>query len=606
MPDRTGDSVLDRLRERLLAGAAPADVLTAVLAVAAARSRSLTAGLYRFDAEPAALTLVVTTDSAGGTRVVLPRECGDHPEGLHQFPFSATEVELWMRHDIMLHTSDDFERIHAYALCRPRLARVGIDRTIVVPIRRAGRLLGTFMLAAPADLCDVHALAPELSGLAEVAALALPAAFGDSAAAPLRASLEALNAALAEQIAARRRAEKLARAHTAVLTKSLALLIAEPDVDRFLGHALLAIVEGLGALGGTVWLPVEGSAGYHFHLECVGGRILRAVESSHPSGPRGRPSARRRSLLTDAQIERIPEIARADDPNLSEDTREYLGRLGVGALQRVPMRLSDTVLGWISIRHATLPAEVLDDGRAVAESLVRIATIAVHLSNVSHGSRAAAVVEERARLVREMHDTLAQQLTGLVVQLEAARVAATNAAPRDAAAHYDQAIMLARLSLQEARRSMQALRHDLVDGNDLPASLRELVTRAESRPALVVFSSISNAAPPWSSRAQTELLRMAQEAVTNALRHAQARTLTVTWERAADAWVLEVHDDGVGFAPGTPSDGMGLSILSERAARLGASLLIDSSPGHGTRVRVTRPERAGPPTASPTGAADTE
>jgi signal transduction histidine kinase len=194
-----------------------------------------------------------------------------------------------------------------------------------------------------------------------------------------------------------------------------------------------------------------------------------------------------------------------------------------------------------------------------------------------------------------MHDTLAQQLTGLVVQLEAARAAAISAAPGDAGAHYDQAIGQARSSLRDARRSMQALRYEAVDHHDLPAALRALVARAEGRPGLVVFGSIADAAPPWSSRAQSELLRMAQEAVTNALRHAQAQTLTVTWERTAEAWVLEVHDDGIGFGPGRGSDGMGLAILGERAARLGAVLSIESGPGRGTRIRVVRPDRGEAP-----------
>jgi signal transduction histidine kinase len=605
-PDRTDDVVLDRLRERLLRGAACRDVLRAALSIAAARARSATARLYRFDAESSVLTLVVTMDLAGGTRVVPPAAAGDRPDSLYQFPVTGADVGLWLRHAVMLRSGAEFERVKSHAGGRSRLPGAGVERVIVVPVRHGDRLLGTFVLAAPPGPVDCHGLAAELSGLSEVAALALGARPEGAMPAPPRSSLEALNATLADQIAARRRAEDLAQAHSAILTKSLSLLMAEPDVDRFLGHTLLAIVEGLGALGGSVWLPVEGSAGFRLHLECVDGRILSAAESGHPSGPRGATSATRRAVLTEAQIATIPEIARADDPHLSEDTRAYLERLGVVALLRVPMRLGDTILGWISIRHGTLRGETLDGRHDFAESVVGLAALAVHLSNVSQRSGAAAVLEERARLVREMHDTLAQQLTGLVVQLEAAGAAAVGAAPRDAAAHYDQAIMLARSSLREARRSIQAVGNDVVDADSLSASLDALVFCASNQPGLQVFASIADLSPPWSMGAQGELLRMAQEAVANSLRHAHAHTLTVTWEPTPAGWALAIEDDGAGFDPASPSDGMGLSILTDRAARLGASLTVDSRVGGGTRIRVLRPHATGAAAAKPGGTADAE
>ena len=162
VPARTGDVVLERLRERLQRGAAPLEVLRAALAIAAARARSATAGLYRFDRESSALTLVVTMDLAGGTRIVPPAAVGEPPDSLYQFPFTAAEIDLWLRHEVMLHSSEEFERIHAYALCRPRLARAGIERVIVVPVRQGHRLLGTFMLAAPAGPLDREGLAAEL------------------------------------------------------------------------------------------------------------------------------------------------------------------------------------------------------------------------------------------------------------------------------------------------------------------------------------------------------------------------------------------------------------------------------------------------------------
>jgi signal transduction histidine kinase len=592
------DAALDRLRARLTAGTSPIAVLSEILTTAVGHVGSIAAGIGRFDADRSALTLILTSDPDGGTRPVLEHrepESASHPRAL-----SALEVDRWLASDVIIHTPEDFRRFHADALRWSRSDCAGIDRLLVVPIRKGGTLLGAFMLAISSDQPSSPTSYPQLAGLAGVAATALeglPA--GESAPLPCRFSLEALNVSLTEQVAARRRAEELAKAHNDALVKALALLTAEPDVDRFLGHTLLAIVDGLGAIGGSVWLPAEDCSGFQFHLECVDGRILTAAESSYPSTPESDSSGSRRFVMSEREINAIPAIATTDDPNLSSATRAYLVNLGVGAVQCVPMTLNEQTLGWISIRHATRVTDAPDEDRRFAESLGRLATIAVHLARASTRSRNAAVIEERSRLVREMHDTLAQQLTGLVVQLEAAKAAATGSDLKDAGAHYEQAIMLARLSLRETRRSMVALRNDPVDRQSLAAALDSLVMRARGQPGLQVFASVADDVPPWNAESQGELVRMAQEAVANALRHSKAHSLAITWGQSEAGWVLEIRDDGVGFDVGAPSDGMGLSILAERAAHLGAALAIKSLPGHGTSITVTIPSGGRPGSSAP-------
>ncbi|GAB7192195.1 sensor histidine kinase [Kineococcus sp. NUM-3379] len=206
-------------------------------------------------------------------------------------------------------------------------------------------------------------------------------------------------------------------------------------------------------------------------------------------------------------------------------------------------------------------------------------------------AREAGVLDERARLAREIHDTIAQGLTGIVTQLQAAQSEGPAGAQR-----VERAVESARECLAETRRAVQALRPAALEDDDLPTALARLTGRAGPAARLVVTGEPVEVPGEVGSA----LLRTAQEALANAGRHARAGQVTVTLSRMGDAVTLDVRDDGVGFDPAeVPGTGFGLESMRQRIALVGGALHVESAPGEGTavsaQVPLTAPDRAGVP-----------
>lgn len=206
----------------------------------------------------------------------------------------------------------------------------------------------------------------------------------------------------------------------------------------------------------------------------------------------------------------------------------------------------------------------------------------------------AAVLEERYRLARELHDTLAQELSGMAWQLDAAA-----GLPEDASGKMRDSLRLAhsrtRQMIEEIRRLVWELRESRDETADLPALLRKLAKQRLDETDSAVHIRIRGSARPLPLGVASELARIAQEAYTNAVRHSSARNIWMSIDFASDRLTLSVKDDGKGFDPRnvTAQDrrGFGLIGMSERAGWLGASLSIRSLPGEGTVVEVEVPIR---------------
>jgi two-component system NarL family sensor kinase len=198
-----------------------------------------------------------------------------------------------------------------------------------------------------------------------------------------------------------------------------------------------------------------------------------------------------------------------------------------------------------------------------------------------------AQTEERNRLAREIHDTIAQDLTAIAFQLEAAEaLLGRQGDPERVRRSVSTALGLTRKGLEEARRSVLDLRAAPLEGRTLPAALAALAAEAgatfEPSPAVV----------PLPPAVEVGLYRIAQEAIQNALRHAEAAHISLRLETSPERARLTVQDDGKGFPEGTASSGrFGLVGMRERARLLGGSFQIESSPGAGTRVTVEVPLR---------------
>jgi signal transduction histidine kinase len=204
-------------------------------------------------------------------------------------------------------------------------------------------------------------------------------------------------------------------------------------------------------------------------------------------------------------------------------------------------------------------------------------------------AREAGAGDERQRMAREIHDTLAQGLTGIITQLEAAQQTASEP---ERERRIDNAKRLARDSLAEARRSVQALRPQALEDSKLPDALADEVTRWTATSGVLAEVRTTGDLQALHPEVEVTLLRVAQEALANVAKHAAAAHAWVTLSYMEDVVTLDVRDDGAGFDRAGPSPdggGFGLIAMRQRVSRLAGQLEIESEPGAGTAVSASLP-----------------
>jgi signal transduction histidine kinase len=215
-------------------------------------------------------------------------------------------------------------------------------------------------------------------------------------------------------------------------------------------------------------------------------------------------------------------------------------------------------------------------------------------------AREAGVAEERRRMAREIHDTIAQGLAGIVTQLQAAQGTTGEAG----AAHVSAAIDLARSSLTEARRSVQALAPAPLADARLPDAVREVADRWTQLHGVPVAVTTTGSARPMRPEVEVALLRTAQEALANVAKHAHANRVGLTLSYMEDQVTLDVRDDGIGCATLNGDDaggrldlgrrrdesgGFGLTAMRQRVEGVAGTLAIESEPDGGTAISASVP-----------------
>lgn len=217
-------------------------------------------------------------------------------------------------------------------------------------------------------------------------------------------------------------------------------------------------------------------------------------------------------------------------------------------------------------------------------------------TELAAAERRAGVLEERQRLAREIHDTLAQGFTSIVLHLEAA----DQALPDDLDTlqkHLDRARGTARDSLEQARRVVQALRPHSLDQRSLPDAIERTAARWQEETGIPLTTTTTGEPVPLHPDIEVTLLRATQEALANIRKHAQATAVQLTLSYIDDVVVLDVQDNGVGVgaaafagAAASPlSGGYGLQAMRERVKQCGGSVTLESEPGEGTTVVVSIP-----------------
>jgi len=240
------------------------------------------------------------------------------------------------------------------------------------------------------------------------------------------------------------------------------------------------------------------------------------------------------------------------------------------------------------------PGAVLGILAVILLNIVVMCGLSWGLQLSANQMRLAATSVERARLAREIHDTLAQGFAGIVTQLQAAEQASEDATRQR---HTDAALSLAREGLAEARRSVRALRPVVLDEVRLPDALRNLARDWSARTGIPVDVATAGDAGALQTDTEVALLRTAQEALANVERHADARHVMLELRADARGYRLEVRDDGRGFDPAEHAlrsehleqGGFGLVGMRERIEGVAGSLVVESRPAGGTVVRVEVP-----------------
>lgn len=215
---------------------------------------------------------------------------------------------------------------------------------------------------------------------------------------------------------------------------------------------------------------------------------------------------------------------------------------------------------------------------------------------ISDKLRAEAVGGERDRMARELHDTLEQQLLGVALQLDRIEPALRE---NPASATLALARNMLRFTRLEARRSVWDLRSKELEARGLASALRAIAEAADDPDGASISLDVSGNERPLATGADFHLLRIAQEAITNATKHGAARHITIGLVYQPDLTRLTVRDDGRGFDPtatAAPGTHFGLLGMRERAAKIGAALTIDAAPGEGCTITATVRSTSSPET----------
>jgi len=388
--------------------------------------------------------------------------------------------------------------------------------------------------------------------------------------------------------AAEQRVAELAKAN-AVIRGNLERLAGETDLYSFMGHMLLEATRQFDAISGDVVVRDD------FRQEW---RVVAHVRDGRLGPP---PYVSSVPLLGSAFSERYGEVREVLYVDVTgQPTITWPGRMEFLRAQRAigalvyPMMFGGRSVGFMGLTFRRNAEELTRSELLVA--LAQQATLAVQLTRLAHSAREAAVLMERTRIGQEIHDGLAQAFTGILLQLGAVEESPScRKRGSELAVTLSRIRELARDGLAEARRSVMALRLDQTRRAGLELALRQLAERSTVPGGVSCIFEGAGIPTGLKPEHEHELLRIAQEAVSNAVRHARPHTVRITMSDQPAHWELAVADDGVGMEQSpelSARQGFGLVSMRQRASAIGGEWQIASEPGRGTRVSVRMMKRA--------------
>ncbi|MGH3006406.1 MAG: GAF domain-containing sensor histidine kinase [Gaiellaceae bacterium] len=352
---------------------------------------------------------------------------------------------------------------------------------------------------------------------------------------------------------------------------------AELSVDEVLQRLVDSARELAGARYAALGLP-DGDGGFRrFLTSGMNDRLIASL------GPLPRQHGVLGAMLDTRSPYRTGDIHdhprfRGWWPAAHPDMRSFLG---------VPIVAPSGVIGAFYLTEKLDAPDFSDEDEELIGLLAAHAAIAIANARLHEQTRELSIVAERNRLALDLHDAVSQKLFGLVLNAEAAGTLLERD-PAAARGRVTKLQALAQEALEELRSLVFELRPADLEKDGLGGALRKHVELLRRVGQLEIELVVGDDLPADAVR-DREVLRIAQEALQNALKHAQARRVAVTLRTEDGGLLLEVADDGVGFDPtarGIRSRRLGLTSMEERAQRLGGTLELTSAPGAGTTVRL--------------------
>src|SRR5690348_172451 len=387
--------------------------------------------------------------------------------------------------------------------------------------------------------------------------------------------------------AAEQRVAELARAN-AVIRGNLERLAGETDLYSFMGHMLLEATRQFDAISGDVVVRDD------FRQEW---RVVAHVRDGRLGPPPYVSSVPLAGSPFSVRYGDVREVLYTDVSGLTAIT--WPGRLEFLRAERAiggliyPMIFGGRSVGFLGLTFRRNAEELTHSELLVA--LAQQATLAVQLTRLAYSAKEAAVLMERTRIGQEIHDGLAQAFTGILLQLGAVEeFPSCRKRGSELAVTLSRIRELARDGLAEARRSVMALRLDQTRRAGLELALRQLAERSTVPGGVRCTFEGAGIVTGLKPEHEHELLRIAQEAVSNAVRHARPNLIRITMTDESAHWVLAVEDDGRGMEQRPEwyaREGFGLTSMRQRASAIGGEWQIESQPGAGTRVSVRLPKR---------------
>lgn len=360
----------------------------------------------------------------------------------------------------------------------------------------------------------------------------------------------------------------------------------EVDLPRALNATLAQVAELLDLQTGWIWLIGEDG----------GDPYLAAAQNLPPALADNPQRMDGSSYCYCLDTYQAGDLSGAANVNIVTCTRlQGLidGTDGLRYHASIPLYAHGKQLGVLNVASTDWRRLAPDDLRLLY-TVGDLMSIAIERARLFARSAQFGAADERNRLAREIHDTLAQGLAAVALQLESAdALLDAGANPKRVQQAIQQALTLTRTNLEEARRSVLDLRAAPLEGRTLAGALALLVQEWSVHWNVKLTFNVTGGNRPLPIRIETGLYRIAQEALTNAIRHASPKHIMTELMITPDRLKLIIEDDGIGFDPAqVTKDRYGLIGLNERAKLLGGTLEICSSPGTGTRLEVSVPVEA--------------